>query len=268
MDKNTITGLVLIFLIFIGFSIFNSSRLNKSYEKVIVTADSLYSTGDLENARAEYLNALRFKPNSPDAVSRVNEINQKLGFVKETPEADTITAINPAPDTSSRILPDSLLNLNRFGAFAASATGDDEYITLENNRMELKIALKGGRVYSARLKDFVTHDGKPLILFSGDSTEFGFNFFTADNRAIRTNDLWFSQVADSKVVSVTGNPGSVVLRLPAGDDSYIEYNYTLEPDKYTVDFNVTFKSMEGVIASNVNSITLDWKMYIPQQEKG
>ncbi|MDX9811855.1 MAG: membrane protein insertase YidC, partial [Bacteroidales bacterium] len=42
----------------------------------------------------------------------------------------------------------------------------------------------------------------------------------------------------------------------------------LEPDKYTVDFNVTFKSMEGVIASNVNSITLDWKMYIPQQEKG
>jgi len=35
-----------------------------------------------------------------------------------------------------------------------------------------------------------------------------------------------------------------------------------------VDFNVNFKSMEDVIASNQNSLTLDWKMYMPQQEKG
>ena len=35
-----------------------------------------------------------------------------------------------------------------------------------------------------------------------------------------------------------------------------------------VDFDVTFKSMEDIIASNQNSLTLDWKMYIPQQEKG
>ena len=54
----------------------------------------------------------------------------------------------------------------------------------------------------------------------------------------------------------------------AGDDKYIEYKYTLAPDKYIVDFNVSFKSMEGIIASNQNSLTLDWKMYIPQQEKG
>ncbi|MBI5009313.1 MAG: membrane protein insertase YidC, partial [Bacteroidia bacterium] len=49
---------------------------------------------------------------------------------------------------------------------------------------------------------------------------------------------------------------------------YIEYKYTLAPDKYMVDFDVNFKSMEGIIASNQNSLTLDWKMYIPQQEKG
>ena len=60
----------------------------------------------------------------------------------------------------------------------------------------------------------------------------------------------------------------LVLRLMADEDKYIEYKYTLAPDKYMVDFNVTFKSMEGIIASNQNSLTLDWKMYIPQQEKG
>ena len=35
-----------------------------------------------------------------------------------------------------------------------------------------------------------------------------------------------------------------------------------------VDFDVTFKSMEGIIAANQSSLTLDWRMYIPQQEKG
>ena len=59
-----------------------------------------------------------------------------------------------------------------------------------------------------------------------------------------------------------------MLRLMADEDKYIEYKYTLAPDQYMVDFDVTFKSMESIIASNQNSLTLDWKMYIPQQEKG
>jgi YidC/Oxa1 family membrane protein insertase len=67
---------------------------------------------------------------------------------------------------------------------------------------------------------------------------------------------------------VGSQPQSVNLRLMAGDDKYIEYKYTLAPDKYMVDFDVTFKSMEGIIASNQTSLTLDWKMYLPQQEKG
>ena len=141
-------------------------------------------------------------------------------------------------------------------------------LLLKTTRLNLKFHLKGGRVYSARLKDYKTFDAQPLILFSGDSTVFGFNFFTSDNKAVQTNNLYFKPVSDQKSYTVTSEPESVVLRLHAGDDKYIEYKYTLAPDKYMVDFNVTFKSMEGIIASNQNSLTLDWKMYMPQQEKG
>ena len=35
MDRNTITGLILIFLVFIGFSIYNNNRLNKGFENAI-----------------------------------------------------------------------------------------------------------------------------------------------------------------------------------------------------------------------------------------
>ena len=77
MDRNTITGLILIFLIFIGFSIYNSNKINKAYEKAVVVAESDYAKGDLETARTEYIDALRFKPNQPDVLAKINEINQQ-----------------------------------------------------------------------------------------------------------------------------------------------------------------------------------------------
>ena len=268
MDRNTITGLILIFVIFIGFSIYSTSQRNKAFEKAIAVAESDYKNGNLEEARTEYVNALRLNPNQPDAIAKINEINLKLGNTSEKQNPDSLNvklATSGAPVTSSSSVK---TDINQYGVFAQSATGENDFITLENNKIELKISLKGGRVYSARLKDYKTFDAKPLILFSGDSTIFGFDFFTSDNKAVKTNNLFFKPVSDLKSYNVVSRPESVVLRLFAGDDKYIEYKYTLAPDKYSVDFNVNFKSMEGIIASNQNSLTLDWKMYIPQQEKG
>ena len=271
MDRNTITGLILIFLIFIGFSVYNSSRTNKMIEKALVTAEAEYARGDLETARTEYVNILRIKPTEPVALARISEINSKLGPVPGNQKSDSLavkqtnsaTAVNNSQGTQG-----TQTEINQYGVFAQSAVGQNDFITLENNKIELKISLKGGRVYSAHLKDYKTFDAKPLILFSGDSTVFGFNFFTTDNKAVQTNNLYFKPASDQKAYNVVSRPESVILRLPAGDDKYIEYKYTLAPDKYLVEFNVNFKSMEGIIASNQSSLTLDWKTYIPQQEKG
>jgi len=266
MDRNTITGIVLIFLIFIGFSLYNNSRLNKGYEHAIAVADSFYAKGQLENARAEYINALRYKANQPDAVAKINDLNQKLGLsVAVEDSASTTEQKNQAEAQPAGAVPAVTTD---FGIFTSAATGDNEFITLENNKIELKIALRGGRVYSARVKDYVTHDSLPLILFSGDSTVFGFNFFTNDNRAVQTNNLYFKTQGSQTLYDATAEAKSVVLRLEADNDRYIEYKYTLAPDKYMVDFDVNFKSMDGVIASNQNSLTFDWKMYVPQKEKG
>lgn len=268
MDKNTIIGIVLIFAIFIGFSVYNSSRLNKSYEKIIEVADSLYAEGDMENARAEYINALRFKPNEPTAVAKVNEINRILGFAADPSLAEKEKSDTSAIIKEARQEKISVADSSRFGVFGGASTGDTSMITLENNRIKIKITPRGGRIYSALIKDFFTHDSLPLVLFSGDSTVFGFNFFTVDNKAVQTNNLFFRPVAENRYYVAENEPQSVVLQLPAGEDKYIEYKYTLQPDRYVVDFDVTFKSMDGIIASNQNSITLDWRMYIPQQEKG
>jgi YidC/Oxa1 family membrane protein insertase len=268
MDKNTITGLILIFVIFIGFSIYNSSKTNKAFEKALTVAEASYARGEYETARTEYVNALRYKPAQADVIAKINDLNLKLGIVTDAQKVDTTTSNVTKNELVVPGSPKTMTDSSQYGVFAKAAFGENQFITLENNKVELKISLKGGKVYSARLKDYRTYDSLPLILFSGDSTVFGFNFFTVDNKAVQTNNLYFKPVSDQKSFVIGSQPQSVSLRLMVGDDKYIEYKYTLAPDKYMVDFDVTFKSMENIIASNQNSLTLDWKMYIPQQEKG
>ncbi|HRR92608.1 MAG TPA: hypothetical protein P5348_01355, partial [Bacteroidales bacterium] len=151
MDKNTITGLILIFLIFIGFSIYNNHRLEKIYKSKVVLADSLYEAGDYEKARAEYMYALNLRPNNPEVAIKINDINRLLGNDTMRVSADTVKTQNtqtvplkspatPVPDT-----------LTASGIFGSALKGVQDYITLENDLLELKISLKGGRIYSARL---------------------------------------------------------------------------------------------------------------------
>jgi len=268
MDKNTITGLILIFLVFIGFSIYNNNKLNKGFKNAVAAAEEQVANGNFERARTEYVNALRFKPNQPEVLAKINELNNKLGITTGNQIQDTINTILPEKNITQSAAGTETVEPGQFGAFAGAAVGENDFITLENNLLELKISLKGGRVYSARLKEYVTHDSLPLILFSGDSTVFGFNFFTADNKAVQTNNLYFSPSSEERSISVTNDPGLVVLRLNADSDKYIEYKYTLPPDKYHVLFDVSFHNMDKIMPANQNSITLDWRMYIPQKEKG
>ncbi|MDQ1296723.1 MAG: Membrane protein insertase YidC, partial [Bacteroidota bacterium] len=268
MDKNTITGIILIFAIFVGASIYNSNRLNKGFENAVKAAETEMVNGNLERARTEYVNALRFKPNQPEVLLKLSELNIKLGITADNQVADTVSLKTENENPIPAVPASSSGDPGQYGVFAKAAEGENGFITLENNKIELKISLLGGRVYSARMKEFRTYDSLPLILFSGDSTIFGFNFFTADNKAVQTNNLYFTPLSEEKSLDASVESKTLIMRLYADEEKYIEYKYTLAPDKYSLDYNVTFKNMVGILPPNQNSISLDWRMYIPQQEKG
>jgi YidC/Oxa1 family membrane protein insertase len=270
MDKNTITGIVLIFAIFLGFSMYNNNRLNKSYKASVEIADSLYKTGNIESARTEYVKALALKPADTEVLSKVSEINKLLAVTPEQQGSDTTILPEEKNNTALPVapIPDLTGNSSQYGAFANAANGENDLIILENSKVELKISLKGGRVYSAKLKEYTDYDSSQVVLFDGDSTIFGFKFFTTDNKAIQTNDLYFTPVSEQNSFYADAGPASIKLRLIAEEEKYIEYTYTLQPDNYMVNFDVKFNSLENIIASNMNSLTFDWKMYMPQQEKG
>jgi YidC/Oxa1 family membrane protein insertase len=154
-----------------------------------------------------------------------------------------------------------------FGAFAQAAGGENRFVTMENSLMRVTFSTKGGRPYSVELKNYKRYDQSPLILFDGDSTVFGFNFF-AQNRSIATTGLFFEPSTEKELISADSDSATLTMRLQAGDDIYIEYRYTMHPDNYMMGFDVEMVNLNRLIADNRTSIDFDWQVYSPRQEKG
>lgn len=236
MNRDQTIGMVLIGILFVGYILYTQP----SKEEIAAAEqrrDSLAQAEMLEQQRVQ---------------------NEQAASFQQKGMADTL-------------LSDSARNLqlsNTFGRFAPAATGTEEYYTIENELIELKIAAKGGRVYSARLKEYQTHDSLPLVLFTGDSTLFGFSFTTTDRLVINTQEMYFKPADQKTHVIASSEPGILGMRLYASDNQYIEFQYTLKPDDYMIDFNINFVNMGEVIPSNVRYFDLNWAAFIPSQEKG
>ncbi len=269
MDRNTVVGLLLIGLLFVVFSYYNSNQRNKAYEQELHTADSLYRVEKYRQARESYLRALGYKPTETYPRRRAMQIDslllsQRPDSLKNREVTDTLTAV-PAAAPGKQA---AGLSREPSGQAAVLPKGKKEFITIENDLMKLRLSTRGGMVYSVQLKKYKTWDGKPVILFHGDSTEFGFRFFTAANRLIDTKDLYFTPVTDTGHIVVEDSSYTAVLRLKIGENEYMDYRYTIPRNQYMIGFDVEMHGMDSLIARNLTDLSLKWKIYMPQQEKG
>lgn len=235
MDRNSIIGIVIIAIIIFLWGIL-SRPSKEELEKRKRTLDSL------KQVQQEQVDQAVIEQQGKEAEPEV----------VETDETDILSV-------------DQLRD--KLGYFAESGIGINEYYTLENNLIRLVVCTKGGRPYSVELKEYKTHDSLPLVLFSGDSTVFGLNFYL-QNKLISTNDLFFTPLTDEKTIRVDKQPGTLTMRLKAGENQYIEYKYKLEPDRYLVELIIELEGMKDISTRDPKSIDLHWEIYSPKQEKG
>lgn len=229
MDRNTILGLVLIFLIMIGFG-YLAAPSKEEREAYVRKADSL------ARVQAEY------------EQKRAEEEKAKAAML-----ADTIQK----KEVQSQV-----------GSFTPALEGERKFISLENDLMRVVVSNRGGRIYSVELKKFKTHAGEPLVLFNGDDNEFGLQFW-GENNAVKTNDLFFvPQTSDTAVTASESQPASLIMRLQIADSSYIDYIYTVKPNSYMVDFDIRFNGMTKSIGGQAGSIDLLWNLKLNRLEKG
>lgn len=127
MDKNTITGLVLIGILLVGFS-----YLSRPSEEQIAAQKRYY-----------------------DSIAVVQQEEEALKAKTEAALANSQKGAALTADSTS--------------LFFNALHGTDSKISIQNNVAEITFATKGGRVYSAMLKDYMAQDKKtPIMLFDGD----------------------------------------------------------------------------------------------------
>ena len=235
MDKNSITGIVLICALMFGW-MWYSAPSKEELEKQKRSKDSL------------------------ELVTAQKEVNNQGDKSVIQTSNDTSSVSTAANDSTQAVA-----LKNKFDVFASAAKDTDAFFVLENEKIKATLSKKGGRVSSVILKEYKRFDGSPLELFDQETSSFSLLFDTESNRVINTGELYFMPI----VTSAT----NIAMRLYSNADStgksgkYIEYNYSLEPNSYLLDVKLNVVGMQDVIASNLNEFSINWKMRTPFQEK-
>ena len=231
MDRNTVIGFILI-----GLLLFLFTWMNRPNQEQL----------EAQRRYNEYM----------DSVAHVEQARQQE-IISQTDDVTISEANVQMPDSAK-----TAYLTQQFGDFAQAAEGTEELITLENDKVELKISSKGGRLYYARLKEYVTHDGRPLILFDGEESSFNLTFISATNRVVNTSDLYFIPIREGLPAN------SIVMRLPVDEDRYMDFRYMLSPDDYMLDFEIQSVGLNGILSPNTNSLDVTWQQKARKLEKG
>lgn len=235
MDRKSLIGLLLIGALLIGYSIWTKpseeERLAQQHR-----IDSIQTARIAEQLEAERLN-LQLENMKP---------------------AETVTQ---SPEEKIEQYATDL------GGFAASAVGEEKFVTIENQNLRIRISSKGGQVYSAELKEYKTWDKKPLILFDNEDSKFNLKFY-ADNKPIFTEDLYFVLQYNEEHIDASSSAQSLTMRLNAGENRWIDFVYSLEPESFKLGFEIKLNNMNEVFGRNTPYMDLDWSYPLKQQERG
>ena len=172
-------------------------------------------------------------------------------FAEAQRVSDSIAAVSAAEQPESMRAPEE------------EAVPEEKWITLENEHLRLTLSTHGGAIQRAELLDY--HASKdtvnPLCLFRADESSWGVTLITINNRILHTSQLYFEPVACDA-------PNKAIMRLPgSSEDAWLDFVYELS-DSYMVHMAIEPHNMQNELAQNVNSLELNWRQLIPQQEQG
>ena len=246
MDRKSVIGLLLIGVIFIGWSYFMSPSEEELAEQKRIN-DSIALVEEKAKAAAE------------------KAIKEDELAAKQTAENDSVALANDS-------IREAELK-NQYGAMYNAINGSKKYNKIETDYLIANFSNKGGRPVAVELKKFKTYDkymgqedAGSLYLFDEDSSFFSFDF-TYQNKHYTTDELYFQLAETPKVL---GDSTFVNYRayIGEGKSHYIEMAYIFPKSDYMIDFDVNFVGLDDLMSENGNKLSLDWDIKSPSKEKG
>ena len=229
MDKNTVIGFVLIFLVVIGFGWLNRPS-QEELDRAQHQRDSIAAVQE-----AQRLAELKLE--------REREIADSIALVQGNADSTKVKAI--------------------YGEFAVAAVGEEKTFDIDNGKITLTFSNRGGRVVAAKINDYFRYDSLPMMLFNPKEANLNFTLFTNSNRILNTESLFYE--AD---VNTTPDAQVVTMRLVADSASYLDFIYTIPNDEYMIQCEVLAHNMQQVLSPSTSTLDFNWDVMVRQNEKG
>uniref|UniRef100_UPI004056F118 membrane protein insertase YidC n=1 Tax=Alistipes sp. TaxID=1872444 RepID=UPI004056F118 len=250
MDKQTITGIVLLVLIFFGFSIYNSKQQEKwsaeqqRLEAEAARADSIYRAEHPELAEVDSMALAEVEQLLPGEVDSLGRSAAEITYYGEE--------------------------------LSAALHGESQTLSLENEVMTVEFTSLGARISDVVLKNYTKYAPKGerselVRMFDPEASNFNLEFYIKrgfKNVPINTAELRF----EVEPIITNAESQTVAFRLPLSEEATLRLSYTLynhqTPERdYLLDFDVEFLNAERLMA-NQTSLDIDWKSLSYQNEKG
>ncbi|MBR3827821.1 MAG: membrane protein insertase YidC [Bacteroidales bacterium] len=257
MDKKSIIGLVLIFLIFLGYMFW----IKPSDEEIA--------------ARREQDSLMYVERMRADSLAQA-EAEQK--HLQDSLYQLAMTDTTLSDSTGAAQVAAMKVNLGQFGP---NSDNQRLNVTVANKVMTTDLRSLGASVQKVVLEDFKTFGDGPLEIITPDANNMDLVFVDSRNDVINTKMIPFATfvdgsrlVGDSFVKVPEGDSLTVSFRayvrpadtLAVDEDAYLEFRYVFYDDSYEVDFDINFHNIKDYVSVTPN-LTLNWRNTLNRQEQ-
>ena len=235
MDKNSITGLLIIAVLIIGYSIYTQPS-QEELEKQRITQQMQDSISAAENTKPLEI--------------------QEEAIIEEVVAEDSTT--NALLDAKKIAL---------FGDLVNASSGEEKDILIENENFKAVVSTKGGMLKSLELKEYKTYDSLPLIMFDQNKSLQNLVFDYPGFGRINFSDLYFTPNKSS--VNLSGEDSDqLVLRLKGRQSGQeLKLIYSLAGNTHDLKLTIASNGFQGFDNFNSIPLTMDWKMTGLKKEK-
>ena len=228
MDKNTITGLILIAAVLIGFTLLNrpsAEDIAKQKERARIDSIAYAQTRQQEAPQIDTLPKIETSTSDFFVIQKIDSVTTRIG--------DTVQVAQPS----------------------------EELIPLENDKVKIVLSTKGGKMVSAQLKEYLHSDKTtPLYLCDTDG-DFSLQLTNKERKTLQTRDLTFTPIK-------TQDKNSVIMRYAYNESQYIDFVYKLTEDDYMLKYDINLVGLQPMLDRNsMDMFQLHWSQKMRRQEK-
>ena len=143
--------------------------------------------------------------------------------------------------------------------FFAHRSGTAAPVVLENELVRLTFNTRGGTVQKVELKEYKNQQGGLVTLFDEKDARMQF-MLAGKTENIYSGDYFFTPVNVSDT--------TLTMRLQSAAGGTLDFNYTLLPHSYMVDFTIQAQGLGNHFAPSMKDMDIEWTEMARQQEKG